>query len=129
MEGWNEISLKPSLLQAKQPQLRQPVFIRDVLQSSNHLHGPPLDLLQQLNIFLELGDPGLDTVLHERPRKGKVEGYNHLSLPACHLSLDAALDPFGLQDCKFILLALYSFSSGLPSPHLQFSRSSSPIEL
>jgi len=33
-----------------------------VLQPSDHLHGPPLDLLQQLFICLVLGAPELDAV-------------------------------------------------------------------
>mgnify|MGYP001853276447 FL=1 len=50
MEGCKEFSLQPSLLQAEQDQLPQPVFIEEVLQPSDHLRGPPLDPLQQLHI-------------------------------------------------------------------------------
>lgn len=35
---------EPSLLQAEQSQLYQPVFPAEVLQSSDHFCGPPLDL-------------------------------------------------------------------------------------
>ena len=48
MAGCNEAFPQPSLLQAKQAQLTQPVFIREVLQTSEHLRDPPLDPLQQL---------------------------------------------------------------------------------
>ena len=43
LKGHNEVSPEPSLLQAKQAQFPQPFFIREVLQPSDHLHGPPLD--------------------------------------------------------------------------------------
>lgn len=38
-----EVSLEPSLLQAEQTQLFQPVSTGEVLQASDHLHRPPLD--------------------------------------------------------------------------------------
>ena len=38
LEGCNQVSPEPSLLQAKQTQLPQPVFIGEVLQHSDHLH-------------------------------------------------------------------------------------------
>ena len=37
-------SPEPSLLQAKQAQLSQPFIIKELLQLSDHLHGPPLPL-------------------------------------------------------------------------------------
>ena len=54
---------QPSLLQAEQAQLPQPVFVGEVLQPSDHLCVPPLDPLQQLPVFLVLGAPDLDAVL------------------------------------------------------------------
>ena len=59
MEGHTEVSLEPSLFQAEQAHLPQPFFIGEVLQLSEHLHGPPLDVLKQLCIFLVLGASGL----------------------------------------------------------------------
>ncbi|KAK4826033.1 hypothetical protein QYF61_003854 [Mycteria americana] len=47
LEGCYKVSLQPSLLQAEQRQLSQPVFTGEALQPSDHLHGPPLDSLQQ----------------------------------------------------------------------------------
>ena len=37
LEGHNEVSLEPSLLQAKEDQICQPFIIREVLQPSDHL--------------------------------------------------------------------------------------------
>ena len=51
---------EPSLLQAEKPQLSQPVLIGEVPQPSDHLCGPPLDLLQQLDVLLLLGAPEWD---------------------------------------------------------------------
>ena len=47
-----------SLPQAEPAQLPQPFFTGEVLQPSHHLHGPPLDPLQQLHIFLVLSCQG-----------------------------------------------------------------------
>ena len=49
------VSLEPSLLQAEQAQLSQPFFVGEVLQPSDYLCVPPLDLLQQLHLFLLRG--------------------------------------------------------------------------
>ena len=45
LEGCNEVTPQPSLLQAEQAQLPQPVFIGEALQPSDHLCGPTLDPL------------------------------------------------------------------------------------
>ncbi|XP_075596540.1 protein shortage in chiasmata 1 ortholog [Balearica regulorum gibbericeps] len=63
LEGCYKVSPEPSLLQAEQPQLSQPVFTGEVLQPSDHLHVPPLGSLQQVHVFLVLGTPELDAVL------------------------------------------------------------------
>ena len=74
LEGCNETSLEPSPLQAEHAELPQPFFIEEVLQSSDHFHSPPLDLLQQLHIFLVLGSPGLDTLFQVVSHKDGVWG-------------------------------------------------------
>jgi len=40
VEGHNEVSLEPSLLEAKQAQFPQPFLIGEMLQPSHHLSGP-----------------------------------------------------------------------------------------
>jgi len=55
LDGCNEIPLQPSLLQAEQAQLPQTVFRGEVLQPSDHLHGPLVAPLQQLSVFIVLG--------------------------------------------------------------------------
>ena len=52
--GCNRISLQPSLLQAKRPQLPH-LSSQEVLQLFDHPYGPPLDLLQQPHILPVLG--------------------------------------------------------------------------
>jgi len=49
------VSLEPSLLPAKQFQLSQSVFIREVFCLSDNLCGPPLDSLQLVHVLLALG--------------------------------------------------------------------------
>ncbi|KAK4831900.1 hypothetical protein QYF61_020047 [Mycteria americana] len=95
LEGCYKVSPEPSLLQAEQPQLSQPVFIGKVLQLSDHLRGPPLDLLQQVHVLLMLGAPELDTVLHTGSHRSGADRENHLPQPADHASFDAAQDMVG----------------------------------
>ncbi|KAK4833105.1 LOW QUALITY PROTEIN: hypothetical protein QYF61_027771 [Mycteria americana] len=105
LEGCYKVSLEPSLLQAEQPQLSQPVPRGEVLQPSDHFLGPPLDPLQQLHVLLVLRAPELDAVLQVRSHQSRVEGQNHLPQPAGHAALDAAQDMVGLLGCKRTLLA------------------------
>jgi len=49
-----------------------------MLQSPPHPRSPPLDSLQQLLIFLEVGSPELDTVLQVGPHQGSVETKENL---------------------------------------------------
>ena len=90
-EGHNEVTPQPSLLQAEQVQLPQPVFTGEVLQTSEHLCDPPLDPLQQLHILPALGARVWIAVLQMVPHKGRIDEDN--PLPAhCQLSVDAAQD-------------------------------------
>ncbi|XP_072782052.1 succinyl-CoA:glutarate CoA-transferase isoform X9 [Taeniopygia guttata] len=61
LEGSIYITQKlPYLLQAEQTQFSQPFFIGEVLQPSNHLVDPPLDLLQQVlhnGLVMEMNHP------------------------------------------------------------------------
>ena len=54
---------EPALRQARQPQLSQPLLTEEMLQSTNHLCGPVLDLLQYVYIPLVLGSPELNLAL------------------------------------------------------------------
>ncbi|KAK4810863.1 hypothetical protein QYF61_008835 [Mycteria americana] len=126
LEGCYKVSPQPSLLQAEQPQLSQPVLVGEVLQPSDHLHGPPLDSLQQLHVLLVLRAPELDAVLQVRSHQSGVEWQNHLPRPAGHASFDAAQDTVGLLGCERTLLAhvqlfIHQYPSlywnrGLPQP-------------
>jgi len=49
-----------------------------MFQSPPHPRSPPLDSLQYLLIFLELGSPELNTVLQMGPPQGSVEGKENL---------------------------------------------------
>ena len=55
LKGCYKVSSEPSFRQAEEPQLSQPLLIGKLLQPSDHLHGPPLDWLQQLYVLLVLG--------------------------------------------------------------------------
>jgi len=103
LEGCNKVSLQPSLLQAEQPQLPQPFFKAELLQTSNHFSGPPLDPLQQVHSFPVLRAPELDTELQVRSHQSRAEGQNPLPCPAGHPSLDAAQDMVGLLGCECTL--------------------------
>ncbi|XP_064276301.1 succinate--hydroxymethylglutarate CoA-transferase isoform X3 [Passer domesticus] len=66
----------PYLLQAEKTQFSQPFFIEEVLQPSNHLGDPPLDLLQQVHVRPVLGSPKLDLALQVL-HNGLVMEMNH----------------------------------------------------
>lgn len=92
------MSLQGFLLQAEQTLLPQPFFI--VLQPSNDLHNPPLDLIQQSHIFPELGAPGLD--IPDGISQGQSIGGQS---PPSHPSFYAAQDTVDHPGCKYTLLA------------------------
>jgi len=60
-----------SLFQAKQAQFPQPFLIGELLQPSDHLSGPPLDLFQEFHIFLVLGAPSFNIVLQIKAKEIK----------------------------------------------------------
>jgi len=64
-----------------------------VLQHSEHLHDPLLDLIQQFRLFLVLRNSDLVAVLQVG------------TLPAGHPSVGAVQDNVGLLGCKCTLLA------------------------
>lgn len=84
-----------SLLFSRQAQLPQPVFIAEVLQSSEHLHVPPLDPLQQFHILLVLDHTGLQTRLY----KSRGKGDNHLPWPTGNPSADTGQGNTGFLGC------------------------------
>jgi len=65
----NEIPSQPFLLQIEQPQVSQPLLVREMLQALNHFCIPLLDSLQQFPVFLELKNPEMDTVLQVWPHQ------------------------------------------------------------
>jgi len=106
LKGRRRVSLQPSLHQAQQPQVSQPVLLGEVLQPSGHFCGPPLCPLQQCRVFLVLrAHPELDAGLQVGSHQSRVEGQNHLPPPAGHPSLDAAQDTVGHLGSKHMLLA------------------------
>ncbi|KAK4824151.1 hypothetical protein QYF61_011229 [Mycteria americana] len=108
VKQWNrlprEVVDAPSL-SAEQPQLSQPVLVGEVFQPSDHFHGPPLDLLQQVHVFCVLRAPELDAGLQVGSHQSRAEGQNHLPRPAGHASFDAAQGTVGLLGCEHTLSA------------------------
>jgi len=74
-----------------------------MFHSPHHPRSPPLDSLQQLLIFLEVGSPELDTALQMRPPQGRAEGKENLPRPAGHTLLNAPQDPIGLLGRRKLL--------------------------
>ena len=107
MESHNEVSPQSSLFQAEQAQFIQPIFIGDVLQL--HPCGSPLDLLQKVDICPVWGGPDLDALLQLGLHEGRVEGDNHLPVPAVHSTSDETQDTIGLPGCKHSLIAYFKF--------------------
>ena len=101
LKGCNKVCLEPSLLPLKNSKSLS--LSSQVFQTSDHFHGPPLKLFQQVQVFLVLGTPELDTVLQVWSHCSGVEGQNHLSRllwHAGHTYFDAAQDMVGFLGCK-----------------------------
>ena len=103
-----------SLLQAKQAQIPQPVFVGEVLQPSNRFYGPPLDPLQQLHIFPVLGALDLDAVLQMGPHEGRVkrDTYTFVCIKYRNRNLTHAQNN---KDLNSFLLESFKFERGCRS--------------
>ena len=65
----NEVSPEPPLLQTKQSQLSHLLLKRFVVQTPHQLCCPSLKMLQDLNVFLVVRGPKLNTVLKVWPHQ------------------------------------------------------------
>ena len=65
----NEVSPEHPLLQTEQSQLPQMLLIRLVLQTPHQFCCPSLDMFQDLNVFLVVRGPQLNTVLKVQPHQ------------------------------------------------------------
>ncbi|KAK4825514.1 hypothetical protein QYF61_000027, partial [Mycteria americana] len=101
----DEVSPQPPFLQAKQPQLPQPLLIRLLLQTLHQLRCPSLDTLQPLNIPLVVGGPKLNTVFEVKPHQCRVQGHDHFPSPAGHAIFDTSQDAIGFLGHLGTLLA------------------------
>jgi len=112
--------LEPSLLQAEQPRLFQPVLIGEVFHPLHHLCGLSLDILQQVHASPVLRTSQLDAVLQVRPHQHRVEGQDHLPHPAGHASFDAAQDTVTFWAVRAHCWLIFSFpSTSTPGLFLQ----------
>ena len=91
-------------LWAEQPHLSQSFILGEVFHPSDYFCGPPLDLLQQVHVFLVLRAPELDARLQVGSHQNGAEGQNPLLRPAGHASFDAAQDTIGFLGCERTLL-------------------------
>ncbi|KAK4831267.1 hypothetical protein QYF61_016737 [Mycteria americana] len=91
----NKVSPQPLLLQAKQPQVPQPLLIRLLLQTLHQLCCPSFDMLQHLNVSLVVRGPKLDTGFEVRPHQCRVQGHDHFPSSAGHAIFDTSQDTIG----------------------------------
>ncbi|KAK4817044.1 hypothetical protein QYF61_026170 [Mycteria americana] len=101
----DKVSPQPPFLQAKQPQLPQPLLTRLVLQTLHQLRCPSLYALQPLNIPLVVGGPKLNTAFEVRPHQCRVQGHDHCPSPAGHAISDTSQDAIGFLGYLGTLLA------------------------
>ncbi|KAK4821035.1 hypothetical protein QYF61_012215 [Mycteria americana] len=101
----DKVSPQPPFLQAKQPQVPQPLPISLVLQTLPQLRCPSLDTLQPLNVSLGVGGPTLNTAFEVRPHQCRVQGHDHCPSPAGHTIFDTSQDAIGLLGHLGTLLA------------------------
>ena len=99
LEGHNKVSLQPSLLHAEQTLVSQPFLTGEVFQRSHHFCGPPLDLLQHVQVFPVLRAPELSAGLQVGSHQSRAEGQNHLPQPA-GTSFNAAHHTVGFLGCE-----------------------------
>ncbi|KAK4807440.1 hypothetical protein QYF61_001991 [Mycteria americana] len=123
-QGCYKVYPQPSLLQAEQPQLSQPVLIGEVLQPPDHFCGPPLDPLQQLHVLLVLRTPELDAVLQggltRAEQRGRIPSLDLLATllwmqPRMLLAFWAASAHCRLMSSLSSISTPKSFSTGLLS--------------
>ncbi|KAK4831026.1 hypothetical protein QYF61_014914 [Mycteria americana] len=101
----DKVSPQPPFLQAKQPQLPQPLLRRLLLQTLHQLRCPSLDTLQHLHVSLVVGGPKLNTVFEVRPHQCPVQGDDHFPSPAGHMIPHTSQDAIGLLGHLGTLLA------------------------
>uniref|UniRef100_A0A8C3KRT2 Homeobox protein aristaless-like 4 n=1 Tax=Calidris pygmaea TaxID=425635 RepID=A0A8C3KRT2_9CHAR len=92
LEGCYKVSPEPSLLQAEQPQLSQPVLRRGAPALRAHLHGPPLDLLQQVHVAAESPGPRSQLQLELSSQRNYIRP-RAFSLHVCFSLGEADLQP------------------------------------
>ncbi|KAK4813521.1 hypothetical protein QYF61_009247 [Mycteria americana] len=101
----DKVSPQPPFLQAKQPQVPQPLLIGLVLQTLHQLCCPSLDTLQPLTVSLGVRGPTLNTAFEVRPHQGRVQGHDHCPSPAGRTIADTSQDAVGLLGHLGALLA------------------------
>ncbi|KAK4815248.1 hypothetical protein QYF61_023695 [Mycteria americana] len=119
----DKVSPQPPFLQAKQPQVPQPLPISLVFQTLPQLRCPSLDTLQPLNVSLVVRGPSLNTVFEVQPHQCQVQGGNHFPSPAGHTIPDTSQDAIGLLGRLGTLLAHIQLAV---DQHSQLSSHSSP---
>lgn len=77
----DKIPFQSALLQAKQSWLPQAFFMNEALQYPPHLHCLPLDLLQELHVFLVLRSSEQVTALQRQTHQGWIEQQDHSLWP------------------------------------------------
>ena len=103
LKSHNKVSLEPSLLQAKQPQLSQPFLRAKVLQPSDDCCGL---LWPRFNRSMSALCWGLQSWTQDSQggsHQSGAEGQNPLPLPAGHAAGDAAQGTVGLLGCQHTL--------------------------
>ncbi|KAK4832039.1 hypothetical protein QYF61_020554 [Mycteria americana] len=101
----DKVSPQPPFLQAKQPQLPQPLLTRLVLQTLHQLRCSSLDMLQHLNVSLVVRGPKLNTGFEVWPHQCQVQGHDHFPTPAGHTISHTSQDAIGLLGHLSTLLA------------------------
>ncbi|KAK4817647.1 LOW QUALITY PROTEIN: hypothetical protein QYF61_023237 [Mycteria americana] len=101
----HKVSPQPPFLQAKQPQLPQPLLTRLLLQTLHQLRCPSLDTLQHLNVSLGVRGPKLNTAFEVRPHQCRVQGDHHFPSPAGHTIPHTSQDAIGFLGHLGTLLA------------------------
>ena len=110
LEGCNEVSLEPSLLQAEQAQLPQPFFSKEWCFSPSVFFMALLwTHFSSSTCFLFWGSPRPGHSTADGPSQGQSRCRQSPPSPSCHPSVDAAQDTVGRLGYKHTLLAHMKF--------------------
>ena len=105
LTGHYKVTSEPSLLQAEQPHLSQPLLVGEVIHPLDHFLWSSLGCTPTGSYLSCTEDSTCGRSTPGEASQGRAEGQDHLSQPVGHTAFDAAQDMVGFLGCEGTLLA------------------------